>query len=135
MLGPTFENRFVKLDLQRARIVGGRPQWSEKTRSAAQIALRLRNLRFRSQGIDVARNDIENLIELSQRFGKTAETSIVRGETAKQGNIARIEPLRFEQVKLTPFPLTSPPLEVADRLRDAAAIWKKLAGFQSLFDG
>ena len=44
---------------------------SEERRGTRQVALGLCDIRLEREGIDVVRCDIENLIKLSQRFGKT----------------------------------------------------------------
>ena len=51
-------------------VVGGRMQRSEERRGPRQVALGLCDSRLYREGIDVVRCDIENLIKLSQRFGK-----------------------------------------------------------------
>src|SRR4030095_8755686 len=45
----------------------------------------------------------------------------------QQRNIARVERLRFVEVRLTPVPLVSPPLEISQRLGNTATIRKGLA--------
>ena len=48
---------------------------------------------FSSQGIHVVRRNIENLVKLQQRFGKTTKKKVGKRVLAKQANIARVEPL------------------------------------------
>src|ERR1700745_4542230 len=48
----------------------------------------------------------------------------VLGEQVK---VARVEPLRFVEVRLAPVPLASPPLQIGQRFKNPAAIWQELA--------
>src|SRR5437016_13433136 len=45
----------------------------------------------------------------------------------QQRNVARIESLGFVEVRLTPVPLVSPPLEISQRFGNTATIRKRLA--------
>jgi hypothetical protein len=54
-------------------VVGSRMQWSEERRGTRQIALGLCNGRLCHEGIEIIRRNIENLIKLSQRFGKAPD--------------------------------------------------------------
>ena len=53
---------------------------------------------FYDQGIDVVRRDIENLIELSQRFRETTKMQVGIRLLSEQVDVARIEPLGFVEV-------------------------------------
>src|SRR5215510_9918616 len=44
----------------------------------------------------------------------------------KQVYIARVEPLGFDEVRLAPIPLASPPCDVGQRFKNPAAIRQKL---------
>src|SRR5206468_8262619 len=72
-------------------------QRREERSGTRQVALGLRNTRLFSEGIYVVRDNIENLIELSQRFGETTKTDIGIRVLGQQVNVARIEPLRSEE--------------------------------------
>jgi hypothetical protein len=43
----------------------------------------------------------------------------------EHGNVARVKPLRFVEVRLASGPLASPPLEIGQRFRNPAAIGQK----------
>src|SRR5437667_12661042 len=98
----------------------------EKRCSTRQVAVGLCNTRLFCEGIDVVRYDIENLIELSQRFGEKTKTDIGIRVLGKQVNVARVEPLGFDEVRLAPVPLAAPPRDVGQRFRNPAAIRQKL---------
>src|SRR6266513_3867398 len=98
----------------------------EKRFSTRQVALGLCNTRLFREGIHVVRYNIENLIELSQRFGETTKTDIGIRVLGEQVNVARVEPLSFDEVRLAPVPLASPPCDISERLRNPAAIGQKL---------
>ena len=51
-------------------------QRGEQRGGTREVALGLCDTGLYSQGIDVVRCDIENLVKLSQRFGKTTKTDI-----------------------------------------------------------
>src|SRR5205823_12877751 len=101
-------------------------QRSQKRSGARQVALGLCNTRLCRQGIHVVRYDIENLIKFSQGFGKTTKTDIGIRVLGEQVNVARVEPLCFDEVRLAPVPLASPPRDISERLRNPAAIWQKM---------
>src|SRR5215472_9143835 len=100
-------------------------QWREERSGARQIALGLCNTRLFREGIHVVRCDIENLIEFSQGFGETTKTDIGIRVLGEQVNVARVEALGFDEVRLAPVPLASPPCDVGQRFRNSAAIWQK----------
>src|SRR5215510_8956795 len=102
-------------------------QRSEERRGTWQIALGLRNGRLCREGIEVIRRNIENLIKLSQRFGKPPECSIGNGLLSKQGHVARVELFGFVEIRLALVPLASPPRDISQQFRNPAAIWEKLA--------
>src|SRR5438128_10041379 len=101
-------------------------QWSENRRGTQQVSFGLRNIRLYREGIHVVRCDVENLIKLSQRFGETTKCVIGKGMLAEQGNVARVEPLGFVEVRLAPVPLASPPRDIGQRLRNSTAIRQEL---------
>src|SRR5882724_13397123 len=101
-------------------------QRREECSGTRQVALGLCNTRLCHERIDVVRCDIENLIELSQRFGETKKTDIGIRVLGKQVNVARVEPLGFDEVRVAPVPLASPPCDISEGLRNPAAIWQKL---------
>src|SRR5437588_11373540 len=101
-------------------------QRREERSGTRQVALGLRNTRLCREGIHVVRDNIENLIELSQRFGETTKTDTGIRVLGQQVNIARIEPLGFDEVRLAPVPLASPPCDISERLRNPAAIRQQL---------
>src|SRR5438874_13454799 len=101
-------------------------QRSQERQGPRQVALGLCNTRLFREGIHVVRYNIENLIELSQRFGETTKTDIGIRVLGEQVNIARVEPLSFDEVRLAPVPLAAPPCDISERLRNPAAIRQKL---------
>src|SRR6266481_5320665 len=107
-------------------MVGRWVERSEERRGPPQVALSLRNTRLDREGIDVVRCDIENLIKLSQRFGETTKADIGKRVLGEQGNVARVEPLGFVEVRLTPVPLASPARDIGQRFRNPAAIRQEL---------
>src|SRR5205807_6691739 len=94
--------------------------------SPRQIALGLCDSRLCHERIQVVRCNIENLINLSQRFGETTKRDIGKGLLGEYGNVARIEPLGFVEVRLAPVPLASPPRDIGQRFRNPAAIRQEL---------
>src|SRR5947199_4443675 len=101
-------------------------QRSEERSGTRQVALGLCNTRLFRESIHVVRYDIENLIELSQGFGETTQTDIGIRVLGQQVNVARVEPLGFDEVRLAPVPLASPPCDISERLRNPAAIRQEL---------
>jgi hypothetical protein len=87
-------------------------QRSKERRRTRQIAFSLCDIRLEREGIDVVRCNIENLIKLSQRFGKTTKIDIGLRVLGEQPNVAWVKPLGFVEVILALAPLTSPPLEI-----------------------
>ena len=81
---------------------------------------------FTTRVSDVVRRDIENLIKLSQRFGETTKIDIGKRVLGEQGNVARVEPLGFVEVRLAPVPLASPSRDIGQRFRNPAAIRQEL---------
>src|SRR6059058_369990 len=96
-------------------------------RGPRQVALGLSDTCFEGKRIDIVRCNIENLIKLSQRFGKTTKAVIVTRVLGEQGNVARVKPLGFVEVRLAPVPLAAPPCDIGQRFRDSAAIRQELA--------
>src|SRR5262249_25432931 len=101
-------------------------QRSQERRGPREVALGLCNTRLFREGIHVVRYDIENLIELSQGFGETTKTDIGIRVLGEQINVARVEPLGFDEVGLAAIPLAPPPRDISERLRNPAAIRQKL---------
>src|SRR6266496_5923817 len=97
-------------------------QRSEQRSCPWQIALGLCDIRLRRQRIHVIRCDIEHLIKLSQRFGETTKLSIGKRVLGKHGNVAWVESLSFVEVVLAFVPLSSPPLDIGQGLRNPTAI-------------
>src|SRR6266513_5083985 len=102
-------------------------QRSEERRGPRQIALRLCDSRLVHEGIQVVRRNIEHLIKLSQRFRETTKVDIGKRVLREQVNVARVEPLGFVEVRLTPLPLASPAGDIGQRFRNLAAVWQELA--------
>src|SRR5213592_1262278 len=101
-------------------------QRSEERRGTRQIALGLCDSGLGREGIEVIRRNIENLIKLSQCFGKAPECIIGNGVLSEWGNVARVEPFGFVEIRLAPVPLASPPRDIGQRLRNPAVIGRKL---------
>ena len=96
----------------RCSVVGVWMQRSEERRGPRQVAFSLRNSRLEREGINVVRCNIENLIKLPQRFGKTTKCVIGKGMLADQVNVAWVEPLGFVEEGFAPLPLASPPRDI-----------------------
>ena len=101
-------------------------QRSEERSSPRQVAFGLCDSRLNRERIHVVRSNIENLIKLSQRFGKTTKIYIGKRVLGEQVNVARVEPLGFVKVRFAPVPLASPPRDIGQRFRNLAAIGQKL---------
>src|SRR5258707_5718701 len=99
---------------------------SEDRRRARQVALGLCDSRLLREGIQVVWRDIENLIKLSQRFGETTKADVGKRVLGEQGNVARVEPLGFVEIRLAPVPLASPSRDIGERFRNLAAIGQEL---------
>src|SRR5207248_8362032 len=67
----------VNLCFQSEVVVCVWTQRSEQRRGPRQVALGLSDTCFEGKRIDIVRCNIENLIKLSQRFGKTTKAVIV----------------------------------------------------------
>ena len=119
------QDRLVNLCFQSRGVVGSRMQRGEKRSSPRQITLGLCDGRLEHEGIEVVRHDIENLIKLPQRFGETTKHDIGSRVLVEQANVARVKPLGFVEVRLAPVPLTSPPSDIGQLLRNPAAIGQK----------
>src|SRR2546421_9198479 len=95
---------------------------SEKSGGPRQVALRLGDSRFRGERVDVVRDDIENLVDFPQGFGKTTKTDVISSVAGEEGNVARVESLGFDEVRFAPVPLAASPFHVGEGLRNPAAI-------------
>ena len=84
----------------------------KEDRSTRQVALGLRDRRLYRERVHVVRRNIENLIELVQRFRKATESDIGLPMLSEHVNIPWVEPLGFVEVGLAPVPLTSPPRDI-----------------------
>src|SRR5207244_3691222 len=107
-------------------VVGRRVERSEERSGTREVALRLCDTRLFREGTDVVRCDIENLIQLSQRFGETTKTNIGKRVLGEEVNVARVETLGFVEERLAPVPLASPPRDIGQRFRNPAAIREEL---------
>jgi hypothetical protein len=76
--------------------------------------------------VQIVGYDIENLVELSQRFGETTKADIGIRVLSEQRNITRVEPLSFVEIRLTAVPLIPSAFEVSKRLRNSAAVWQRV---------
>jgi len=79
-----------------------------------QIAFALGDTGFKREGFHIVRCDIENLIKLSQRFGKTTKGAIGRRVLDEQVDVTWVEALGFVEIGLAPIPLTPSPCDVAN---------------------
>jgi hypothetical protein len=84
------------------------------------------NTRLLRKGIQVVRYNIEHLIKLSQRLGETTNYHVGLGVLSEQGDVARVKPLSFVEVRLAPVPLTSPSRDIGQRFGNLAAIRQEL---------
>ena len=82
---------------------------------------------FFDQGINVARHDLENPVELSLRFRETPQGDVELGLPGEQTHVARIEPLGLVEVGFGFRPLPLAPGDKGERLRNPAAIGQELA--------
>ena len=83
-------------------------QRGQERRSTRQVALPLCDTRLYRERTLVVRGNIQNLIKLSQRFGKTTLVAIGIRVRDEQLDVARVEPLSFVEGRLAPVPLASP---------------------------
>src|SRR5947208_7051365 len=97
-------------------------QGSEERGGTREIALGLCDGGLCCQRIDVVRCDIENLIQLSQRFGETTKRDIGKRVLGKHVDVARVETLGFVKVRLAPVPLALSPCNIGQRFWNPAAI-------------
>ena len=81
---------------------------NEKRRRPRQVAFGLSDRRLFHQGIDVVRHNLQNQVELAQRFGETPHRDVELGVSCKQIRITWIQSLGFDEVGLALFPL--PPI-------------------------
>src|SRR5438105_14786144 len=70
-----------------------------------------------------------NLLKLPQRFREEAPVLVGKRVLGKQGNIARVEPLGFVEVRLAPVPLALPPCHIGEQFRNPARIRPQRPGF------
>src|SRR5262245_10327183 len=87
------QDRLVNFCFQVLGGIGPEMERSEQRRRTRQVALALCNTRLKREGIDVVRCDIENLINLSQRFREAALADIAVRALGQQVYVPRIEPL------------------------------------------
>src|SRR5262249_23440452 len=106
------QDRLVNLCFQGDRVVSIRMKWCQERSGTLEVALGLCNTCFVHECIHVVRRDIENLIKLSQRFGKTSKCNVRFCMLPKQRRVARVEPLSLIEVRLASVPLASPPLYI-----------------------
>ena len=59
--------------------------------------------------------DIQNLIKLSQRFGKATKRDVGKRVLRKEANVARVKPLSLVEVRFAAVRLTAPPCDVGER--------------------
>jgi hypothetical protein len=101
-----------------SRVAGSRLDLSEKRRSSRKVAFGLGNGRLFHQGVNVVRHDLQNLVELPERFGETPQRDIELGMSSEQTHIARVEPLGFVEVGFTSLPLPLIACDKGERLRN-----------------
>src|SRR5207249_16843 len=122
----TLQDRLVKLCFQRLGVLGRRVDRGEERRGTRQIALSLCDSRLCCEGVDVARHDIENLVKLSQRFGKTTQLDIELCMLSEQDDVAWVEPLGLVEIRLASVPLSSPSRDIGQRCKNLAVIRQEL---------
>ena len=71
-----FQDGLVNLCFDRGGVISRWVERSEKRRGPRQVALSLCDDRLFDERIQVVRCNIENLVKLSQRFGKTTKLDI-----------------------------------------------------------
>src|SRR6476619_5374273 len=101
-------------------------QRSEKCRCARQVALRLSVSRLLHKNIQVVGYDIEDLVQLSERFRKLPACAIGLRMLCEQAHIARVETLGFVEIDLALVPLAAPACDKCQQLRNPAAIGQVL---------
>src|SRR5205823_8536362 len=114
------------LSCQGVGVVGGGTWRSVQCARTGQFPLGLRDKRLEPECINVIRRNIQDLIKLSQRFGKTTKADVRLRVPVEQVKVARVEPLGFVEVRLAPVPLASSPLQKRHRLKNQAAIRQEL---------
>src|SRR6266550_7325909 len=97
-------------------------QRSQDRGSTRKVALGLCDHRLLYDRIDVVWRDIKNLLKLPQRFWEEAPVLVGKRVLGKQGNIARVKPLGFVEVRLAPVPLALPSRDISQQFRNPAAI-------------
>src|SRR5439155_24061231 len=75
------------------RIAGSRAEGSENARGPRQIALGLRESARFYQGIDVIGHNLQNLIELSERFREITKRNIELSMESDQIQRAMVKPI------------------------------------------
>src|SRR6058998_164865 len=103
----TLQDRLVNLCFQRLGVFGRWVNRGEERGGPRQIALSLCDSRLCREGVDVVRHNFENLVKLSQRFGKTTKLDIELCMLSEQVNVARVELLGLVEIRLAPVPLAS----------------------------
>ena len=66
-----------------SRVAGSRLDLSEKRRGSGQVAFGLGNRRLFHQGVNVVRHNLQNLVELAERFGETPKGDIELGVSSE----------------------------------------------------
>ena len=87
-------------------------QWGEKCRCARQVALRLRVGRLLHKNIQVVGYDVEDLVQLSERFRKLPAYAIGLRMLREQAHISRVELLGLVEINLALVPLAAPARDV-----------------------
>src|SRR5215468_9611344 len=102
------QNGLVYLCFKCGGFVGRRAERSEYRSSARQVADGLGDSRLLHQRIHIIRRDVENLIELLYRLGKTTKHDIGNRVLVEQVDITRVESLCFVEMRLALVPTALP---------------------------
>src|SRR5215468_82524 len=129
------QDGLVYLCFKSGGFIGRRTERTKYRSSCWQVADSLGDGRLLYQRIHIIRRDIENLIELLYRLGKTTKNNKRNRMLVEQVNIARIEPLRFVEMRLTLVPPASPACDISEELRNSTAIGQQLTRLLEITHG
>ncbi len=101
---------------------------SKERGSPREITLGLGDRRLDRESVHVIRDNLENLVELPQRFRKTTARNAGLPMLPKHVSIPWIQSLSLDEVGFTPVPLTLSPRDISERFRNPAAIREKRTG-------
>src|SRR5215471_13202598 len=121
------QDGLIYLCFKSGRFVSRRTKGSEQPTRCRKVANSLGDSGLLHDSIHIIRRDIEHLIKLFNRLGKTTKNDVGNRVLVEQIDITRVEALCFLEMRLALVPPTSPTSDISEQLRNSAAIRQELA--------